>query len=681
MKQQRSDRISDYRFDDDRNVLRTVFETLRRRKKIVIACVAVLTLASVVGGSLLQKRYTAESIVILDTRHPEIQQNLAQSNLVSGSMSDPAVVRSEVALLNSTAYARAVIETSGLLDNPAFRAQIDDDAWQSRLKGTVEATVDRVATKIGRWLGLSTAVTAPASADSSQKLMEDAIASFSQHLSVFNDDRSYVIKLRYESADPAFAATVVNALAQTYVTEQLRFKQDQSRVALKWLNEQSDILGKKVFADEREVADFERQHNLDTVTGSSISEQRMADLNGQLASAIVDRAQKEVTLARLKGSQVAALEIDVARLREQAIRNQVHDLQGELNGMNIARVQLREMQRKASVERDLYEKLLQRSQQVESEAQSQQSDARFLAAEVPIKPSFPNKTLLAGLGFFTSAGLGLWLALVIDRLDETIRTPGDAARITGVPTMGVIPRVGGGRQALAALTDRPMSTYSEAISKVLLALRSVDHQSPHKVIVVTSALAGEGKSLIAASMARAAAARGMRTLLIDCDFRRPAVSQLFSGKAEASLSGMFEANLTDTRAAAAKEEATGLFYLPAGKVGSSPQQILGSPWMETVLANARVEYDLVVLDTPPLLAVWDALLLSRIAESTLIAVRWGKTPQRAVRDAVELLRTYGTLPVGTVLSLVEWRKYRRYESGGFYYGPKAGRRLLTENTY
>ena len=102
--------------------------------------------------------------------------------------------------------------------------------------------------------------------------------------------------------------------------------------------------------------------------------------------------------------------------------------------------------------------------------------------------------------------------------------------MTGATAVGVVPRVRTGKRALAAIVGRPLSAYSEAIANILVALRVFDSERAHRAILVTSAMPGEGKSVLAAAMGRAAAAAGIRTLLIDCDMRRPAVGDLFDDR-------------------------------------------------------------------------------------------------------------------------------------------------------
>jgi succinoglycan biosynthesis transport protein ExoP len=733
--------------------IRSMIEVLNRRKLVTLACVIIGTLLAVVSGSLLPKRYIAESIVILKVHEPEIfQRSLMQSSLVSGSTSDTAVVRSEVALLSSPAYARKIIEQLDLLHDPNFLADAGNGTetiWQ-RGVGTIRGALDRIG--LERLASTLLPPAAPAidvpQVVPEEMLMGNAIGVFSRHLTIAYDDRSYAIGLRYESRNPVFAARVVNALANRYIMDQLHSKQDSARAALVWLKKETESLGKRVFAADQEVAQFENQHQLASVVGSSIAEQKLAELSAQLSAATANRVRLESELAQFRDSPddgtryadasevltspliqslrqrkaeaedaVASLrqtygpahpnvataesrlrqitrsisvevnrvasslneEINAARLRERNLQQRVMQLRGQLDAMNTDRVQLRELQRKASVGRNLYESLLERAEQVESEAQSQQADARMVPAEIPIYPSFPNRKLLGGLGFIGSLMLGLWLAFAIDRMDETVRTPEDAERATQVPILGIVPHVGKGERAISAMVERPRSTYSEAIANILVALRIAGRHGGCRVIAIASAMPNEGKTLLATSLARSAAARGIRTLLIDCDMRRPAVARLL-GKRGKSLNAMFadhSAGFTQV----ATDTPSGLHYVWTTKFSGNPQEVLGSPWMAKLIAKARDDYEFVVLDTPPLLAVSDTLLLSRLADVTLMSVRWGQTLRRTVREAIRSLELYGTHPLGVILSMVHLRKYRRYRTVGYHSPNTTSRRLITWDAY
>jgi succinoglycan biosynthesis transport protein ExoP len=717
------------RFDDQNDFARsdpginsgTFFSILSRRRGMIIGCVVLVTLLAVATAYLLPPLYVAEALVILDTRRAEIvQQPAVLSNLVSGSLADAAIVRSEVTLISSPAYARKVIERLDLLHNPVFDRELNPEEGKyglatatnliSDVRDYFEGPNDTVntATPIGR-----------------------AIALLSRNLTVYNDDRSYAIRLRYSSTDPNLATSIVNTLAQSYIADQLDAKREATNRAGVWIKDQLAALLAKLRDNESKIAKFEQQHHLTTVITGSVTEQRLQELNTQLMAATGDRAQKQATLEEIQemmkapGGALAASqvlswpliqrlreqeataagkvasfreefrsnvsapgqalvkeiddriaaevqrialglkgEVAAAQVREDALRDAIQRQEAKMDAATTARVQLADLQREESVGRNLYDSFLLRSQQVEADGQSLQSGARAVSAEIPIRPSFPNKPLFIGFGFFGSLFLGVMLAFAVERADDKVRTADDAERLTGLRTFGVVPRMRNGTQAMNAIVDAPLSAFSDAISTTLLGLRM--GSGGHLVVAVSSSLPGEGKTLFAAALARCAATSRARTLLIDCDMRRGTVGRVF-GKPDASaVAAMFEEKSVELSKFVQTDESSGLHYLPTARLTFNPQELLGSTWMLDLIAQAQAEYDLVVLDTPPLLMVSDGLLLSRMADTTLLLVRSGKTPSGVVAEAARMLNAYARGSVNTVLSQVHMRKYMRYRDPGYY---------------
>jgi capsular exopolysaccharide synthesis family protein len=734
--------------------LRGLLAILARRKSLILCCVLLITAASAVGAFALPRGYVAEAMIILDTRRPAVtDQQAVLSNLVNGSAADPAIVRSEVALISSPAYARRIIDGLDLLHSPEFIAELAPSRWQilmARGFDLLRSGLAGLEARFGIQLGAGEIPSLASTPPNQEALIGKAITIFARHLSVFNGDQSYAIRVSYEASNPTFAAKVVNALTDLYVSDQLAAKRQATQQAIQWLRGQVATLKAKAGADEENAASFEEQHHLETVADGTLTEQRLRSVNAALLLATDERVQKEAALAQARAmqrgpgggedaaqvlaspliqrlrsqlsqasSQAAALreslgrdhpaviaaesrvqqyeraigaeaqriaasldgEVQAARAREQSLQKTVRDLQGELDTVNKARVPYKELQLEADASRKLYDSMLMRLQQVETEDQAEQSDARAVPAEVPVLPSYPNKTLLVGFGFFGSLFLGVLLAFVAERLDESVRTADAAEQVTGTTSLGIVPRVGAGRRALGAIVKRPLSAYSEAINNILVALRAGDFQHEHRAILVTSALPGEGKTVLAASLARAAAAGGVKTLLIDCDMRRPAVSTLFSIRPDAALKTMYTENSTDLSPFVHVDEKTGLRYLANERLASNPQEVLGSQWMHEMLARAREEHELVVIDAPPLLAVSDALLLSRRTDLTLLVIRWGHTPGDLVAEAMKLLQMHGGASIRTILSLVDMRRYRRYRRAGYHYGPSSNWRLASKDAY
>ena len=240
-----------------------------------------------------------------------------------------------------------------------------------------------------------------------------------------------------------------------------------------------------------------------------------------------------------------------------------------------------------------------------------------------------------------------------------------------------MPRLDGARRAGIApqdyALDRPRSRYAEALREVLtgLLLRRAGEGEPAsraRVVLVTSALPNEGKSTLTLSLARAAAAEGLRVMVIDADLRKPALHDLVGLKPGAGLVEVLrrEVPLAD---ALATDPRLPLKLLPGSKRLSQPTRLLGPDGIGALLTALRPSFDLILVDSAPLVAVVDAKLLAKLADAVLFVVRYGSTRRDFCDSALRGLRESGAAVAGAVLSQVDLRRHARSGAGdaGFAY--------------
>jgi len=363
-----------------------------------------------------------------------------------------------------------------------------------------------------------------------------------------------------------------------------------------------------------------------------------------------------------------------ARIREQTLQSQLGELQRRAVQTNAAEVKLRELQREAQANRALYENFLNRFKETAEQEDMQQADARVIArGDVPLDPSFPNKKLFVALALLGSALMGVFLAIIIERLDNGFRTAEQLEQVAGVSGLGMVPAVPA-RQRLGFspedyLIKKPTSNFAESIRSVRTALLYSHVDKPPRAILVTSAVPEEGKSLLSVSLARSSAMAGQKVLLIDADLRRPKLSKVLKAKNEATLADLFAGQKTADEVLNIEEE-TGLHFI-VGRAGMpNPQDMLGSQHMRDFIRSISQHYDLVVVDSPPVLAASDSLVLSRIVDATVFVVRWEHTPRQVVLGALKQLQSVGGTVAGVVLSRVNVKKHAKFGYGdvGYYYG-------------
>jgi capsular exopolysaccharide synthesis family protein len=718
----------------ERSSLADAVQVLRRRRTVILACTAVITIISAVIVFNLTPRYTAESAVVLDTRQ---NQALDLRAVMSGLPADDAVVRSEVEVLKSANLAEAVVKKTNLVAVPEFNQSIHNFSFVSVVFEPVRWLVSSISS-------LFTSASNAPQVDASREELLAVTRALQSHLEVMNDGRSYVIKIQIQSEDPKLATTLANAYASEYLNAQLEAKFNAVQSANQWLTDHLNDLRSKVEASDAAVQQFAAANNLTQIaqTGGgsgTVTSQQITELNTQLVLASADLAQKKANLQQVNGSlqtggvsaaaQVLSSPL-IQALREQEstlasheadlatrykpehpaminIRAQEHDLdnkikaetdrivrgmQGDVTAAQAkvdslrqsldqlqngaqggAGVQLRELEREADANRTLYEGLLNRYKQTTAQEDFQQADAHIISdAMVPTIPSFPKKIPLLVFAFLSSIMVGLFAAFGLERLDVGFRTGQQFEKVTQIPMLGLLPDMGTDESPRDVVVQRPVSSYAESIRSIRTALRYSNVDNPPKVVMITSSLPDEGKTTFAVSFARSVAKSGDRVLLVDCDLRRPSIHKIFGIEADPGLLSLFDDTASKiTKASAIKiDEPSGMNFIPVSAKTPNPQDLLGSKHMKAFIDVMRERYDLIILDTPPLLAVSDALVLSHFADATIMLTRWARTPRTVVLGALKSFRASGTKLAGAVLSRVDMNSHSTYGYGdpGYYYG-------------
>jgi polysaccharide biosynthesis transport protein len=397
---------------------------------------------------------------------------------------------------------------------------------------------------------------------------------------------------------------------------------------------------------------------------------RVADLEAQFGDKYpaVIRAQEERAAIEARiGSEIQkitgtmATAAQAADFRVEHLRAQLAKSAANVQQNNQADVKLQELEREAQANRILYEAMLNRYKETSLSEDIQQPDASILSqADVPLRPSFPSKSLFIFMAALASLCLGVALALLADRLDNSFRTGVQIEEYTGVHGIGMLPRVS--RGARDGVIANPYSPFAESIRTVRSAINLHNTERPPRIILVTSAAPDEGKSTTALALARASAQAGVSTLLLDCDWRRPSLHTIMGMRNDVSLLDMFQGRAV-VEDVVQTESATGVSFVAGRHEIHNPSDLLGSREMKTFLNRALTRYELIVLDSPPVMAASDAVILSRLVDATLFVVHWGTTRREVVVNAIRILQKADAKFAGTVISRVDVRKHRRYGFG------------------
>lgn len=293
------------------------------------------------------------------------------------------------------------------------------------------------------------------------------------------------------------------------------------------------------------------------------------------------------------------------------------------------------------------------------------------AAEVPTEAASPNLPVELAVGLVVGLALGLGVAWTRDLLDTRLREPDAVKALTGLPVIGAIGVLQAGPGSRVVIQSAPHSTQAEAFRRLRTNLQFFDLPQDEddadarvRTLLVTSSVAGEGKSTVAANVAATLAETGARVLLVDTDLRRPSVAATLGLEGAAGLT-------TVLRGQAAVAEVvqewgtSGLQVLTAGKVPPNPSELLGSPAMGRLMQSVARAYDYVVLDAPPVLAVADAAILSRVVDGVLVVGSLRQVRRTELRESLQSLDAVHARTLGIVVNRV------RQDEHAYEYAPMA----------
>ena len=390
--------------------------------------------------------------------------------------------------------------------------------------------------------------------------------------------------------------------------------------------------------------------------------------------------------------QGTAHDYDVAKSREASLQDSFDKLQGVSSTSGQAVVRLHELQREAEANRTLYESYLARSKETTAQESLEMPDSRIVSfASIPLKPSAPKTMLILGFAILLGLGGGTVLAFLTDYLDGRIKTLEQAEEISGVPALAALPSISSrelagrakrGRTELgnydprtmrllpAALQpplmryaiEEPGTFFAEAIRAVRLAIQRARKIDTVKVVLVTSGLESEGKTTFAGNLALSFATLGIKTLLIDGDLRNPGLTRAVSPNADAGLLQVATGEVSLERAILL-DRSTGLSILPSPAIKDvdAITELMFSEQIVEILDRLKSHYELIIIDSPPLIPLVDGRALAELADRILLAMAWNQTPREVVAHTMELLAPVHDRILGTVLTQVDLSKIRFYD--------------------
>jgi capsular exopolysaccharide synthesis family protein len=411
---------------------------------------------------------------------------------------------------------------------------------------------------------------------------------------------------------------------------------------------------------------------------------RINEMSVQFGPAYPKLVQARAELASLKerfqqATQSITLairaELDAAKSEEEELKTQLDRASVLAGATSQYEAELKQLEREAQSNRALYESFLNRFKELREQQDIQRPDARILAYAWPSgAPSSPQYKTGLFAAFLVGCLLGMAGAIAAEKLDRVFRSASQVEKATGVAVLGMVPLVrntiGQRASIVGQILDKTTSSAAEAMRAVFTAISLSNLDRPARVIAVTSSTPGEGKTTFAAALGglltKMNASR--RVLLVDLDLRQ---AKLAVALGLNDRGGTIDEYLMGTKTldqCIQRQAMSGVDYICASPNTPNAPEILESHAMKAALATFSERYDLVILDSPPVMAVSDARIISQLADYTIFIVHWARTPRDVVKTAVSALLNV-TDRVGIVINKVNLAKHALYEYGdyGDYY--------------
>lgn len=361
---------------------------------------------------------------------------------------------------------------------------------------------------------------------------------------------------------------------------------------------------------------------------------------------------------------IQALRIDyqASLANERQLQESLNRQRGEAQEINRAAIQYSALQRDTTSNTAMFEGLLQRRLETGISGELKTSNIRVVdQAEVPRGPSSPNKRNNMLLAIFGGALLGVGLAFFFEYLDNRIKAPEEIKNHLGLPFLGLVPALEQKPESGPPLLNAGVSHhFSEAFGALRTNVLFSSADEGPKSLVITSTAPGEGKTVVSANLAMSLAGSGQRVLLVDADMRRPKLHEFFRIRREPGLSNIL---VGDGKASEAVKKTTvpNLWVMAAGKHPPNPAELLGSKRFKEFMASLGNHFDFIILDSPPVMAVTDASVLSHIATGVVFVIGAEMTSRGAAKAALNQLDSAKARYIGGVLNKVDLR------SNSYYY--------------
>ena len=700
-----------------------VVEVLWRRRLAIIIVTAVITILGTLAFKQVRPVYEAQATLLLEKASNVVDIEA----VVSGLQSNAEAIQTQTEIIKSRAILGRVADTLKLADNPDFNPNLKEGKGLAALlpflskkedkEDDVASTEAKLETDRNYVIeNLKSAVSVSNIRDS--MVIVISVSAYDPVIAkqIANQTAETYLTYKLESR---FETTQRASRWLSERLETLRAAVNASEAAVEEYRKANGILqGKESSLAVQELTDTNtaliaaraelesRQARLtqaqSIVRGggdtNSITEVLSSPIIQSLRQTLAETEQNKAELATKYGAKHPTLiniqaeiqdlrrniqgevqkiisslqnEVSVAQTKLDNLSGRFTGIQAEASRLGEREIQLRALEREADANRALFETFLSRFKETSNQEDLTDSEATLLSsATLAEEPVFPKMTQIFILCFLIGSFLGFLTALFQEYLDQGLRSVEEVEKIIGVTALGVLPDLASlGHPDVTPedyVLEKPISAFSESLRNIRTSLMLSDVDNPPKVIVITSSRPSEGKTTFSLCLSRLIARSGQKVLLVDCDLRRPTIHTRLKQKRTPGLIEILSGQVS-FQDALQKDTASDMRFITAGAEVTNPADLIGSRMFKDMIAEQRNNYDFVILDTPPILAVADTKLIVRVSDKVLYLCHWAETHRKTLRSGLRQLKeAHGDL-AGILLTRVDVRAQERLPNEIPYY--------------
>ncbi|HJT00359.1 MAG TPA: polysaccharide biosynthesis tyrosine autokinase [Terriglobales bacterium] len=694
--------------------LATYWNVLLKRRWTVVTATLVLTTLAVIASYRMTPIYRATARVEVEADTPLIQ---SLSDLYQKAEADDAFLQTQIQVLKSDNLAWRTIQELRLAENPAFlRQPLTPAADRERRK---LGLIDAFRVRVNVQLVPRTRMLLVGFESSDPRLAAEVASALVNNYVDYNFREKYdatrqasgwmeqqldELKAKVEKSQQALVGyerqnQIVNTSDKQNVLEQMLSDVSRDLTNAESERIQKESLYRQVLANRAQVAALAHSELLQKL------EEKAADLRGQYTEVTAQYGPKFPRAVRLQ-QQLGEYQSQITREQNRVIERVRTDYNAavsreslatqafarqkeELGRLNQLLVQHNILQREFESNQQLYQSLLQRLKDATVSAGLRSTNIHVVDnALPPTTPIRPRRPLNIALGLLGGLVLGVICAFAQEGLDRSIHSADQVESLLLAPALAVIPldrssrpaarglmsrlqkRRPARRQSEVALTvvHRPKSVLAESYRALRTAVLLSSAPAAPKTLLVTSAHMGEGKSVTALNLAQAMAQRKGPVLIMDCDLRKGSVARVLDLNVEKGVSSVLTGTDVLDEALQQCPEQANLWVLPCGPVPPNPAELLGSDSMAELWKQLRSRYEHIIIDSPPVLLVTDATILSNLADGVILVAESGKTPRAALLRTRRILDDAGARILGVALNKLDQRHSGYYDYGYYRYG-------------